>query len=806
MPVKKRKTQKVAKKKAIPKKKATSKKIPRRARDDKRKKKLILHLAQHELDQIISPKTEHLAIKKRILEELGIIDQPTTGKFIKIKISEKDISPHILNLRKEKAKKEAVAKKKKEIDVFIQHVAPHTRTSSRAGRRPAKTHKKQFTPSWSFGVMRIYRIAPKAFTVLLVVAAIIAGPYYGSAYYYNLKEKQTELESLSQQTFEQFQTAADSLLNQESEKAASTFLSAGNNLLTIDKELSELNFLVSSLSNLIKKDQSISSAKKLITAGENLSLIGIQLSRTLKAFHDNQTQTSLIDKIKFIHQKTKFVLPLLQETEDLLNKTSLQIAGANLLTQKLNSTKQLLQTFNQTAPELISALGEKTKKRYLIVFQNNSELRATGGFIGSFAIVEIDQGKISNIEIPEGGSYDLKGELTTNYIAPRPMQLINARWEFQDANWFADYPTSANKLAEFLERCDGPTVNGVIAINAAWAADLVDLIGPLAVENKLFTGKNFIHELEMATLPDPTEGATPKKIISQLTQQILQTIPDLEQEKLLPLINLAKDGLNKKQILLYSTNEKLQKAINFYNWDDHIMDFPFDYLKVVNTNIGGGKSDLAIEQNVDVQVAITETGEIINTVTISRTHHGDSENPFSAQNNVDYLRVYVPQGSKLISAFGDFEIPEAKLFETPAPNWKVDQTLYDLESKTYIEPKTGTEIHDEFNKTVFANWLQTKPGEITKATFRYKLPFKLKFQTQESLGFFARQFKKSSADYNAYSLLLQKQPGQQNNSVNVQIKIAAGLNVRALPSNILDKTYSSEFEQDEMVEVIFLAK
>ena len=88
-------------------------------------------------------------------------------------------------------------------------------------------------------------------------------------------------------------------------------------------------------------------------------------------------------------------------------------------------------------------------RRYLVVFQNNTELRATGGFIGSFALVDFANGKIKHIEIPTGGPYDLAGSLRETVMSPQPLHIVNPIWQFQDANWFPDFPTSAKKIMWF---------------------------------------------------------------------------------------------------------------------------------------------------------------------------------------------------------------------------------------------------------------------------------------------------------------------------------------------------------------------
>src|SRR5258706_15817855 len=58
------------------------------------------------------------------------------------------------------------------------------------------------------------------------------------------------------------------------------------------------------------------------------------------------------------------------------------------------------------APDL---LGMKNKKTYLLLFQNNAELRPGGGFIGSYGLAVINKGKLQQLTIHN--TYDADGQL-----------------------------------------------------------------------------------------------------------------------------------------------------------------------------------------------------------------------------------------------------------------------------------------------------------------------------------------------------------------------------------------------------------
>ena len=78
------------------------------------------------------------------------------------------------------------------------------------------------------------------------------------------------------------------------------------------------------------------------------------------------------------------------------------------------------------------------------------------------------------------------------------------------------------------------------------------------------------------------------------------------------------------------------------------------------------------------------------------------------------------------------------------------------EESAVVDPTTSTIISEESGKTVFGNWVQTKPGETSTVAFTYELPFEI--STDAGL----LQTVKNKVGLNngeTYSLLVQKQSG-----------------------------------------------
>src|SRR6185503_15609297 len=112
----------------------------------------------------------------------------------------------------------------------------------------------------------------------------------------------------------------------------------------------------------------------------------------------------------------------------------------------------------------------------LMLFQNYDEIRGTGGFIGTYGVVKVENGKIQSLKIDS--IYDLDGSNYSRIAAPGPFQPEIPKWGMRDANWFADFPTSAKKILQMYEH-GVETADGVIAFTPQLFENILNLTGPI---------------------------------------------------------------------------------------------------------------------------------------------------------------------------------------------------------------------------------------------------------------------------------------------------------------------------------------
>ncbi|MBI2483690.1 DUF4012 domain-containing protein [Candidatus Uhrbacteria bacterium] len=479
----------------------------------------------------------------------------------------------------------------------------------------------------------------------------------------------------------------------------------------------------------------LSDAEILLEVGAQLASAGAQSADAMAivsspdAFAPHRIEETLASANQAISD-IGITLSSVESKLALIDSESLPEEYRTDFTQARNSSANILSSINMLRNVLElshNALGISSDRRYLVVMQNDREIRATGGFMGSFALLDVKKGAVKNIEIPGGGTYDVQGQLRPVLAAPLPLRIINPRWEFQDANWYPDFPASAQKIMWFYESAGGPSVDGVITINASVAQRVLDIIGPIEHpdSDQPITADTVIDITQMHTeLAYDRKKNKPKEFLGSLIDGVRKQIESHPEQHRGELLALVIDALLSKDIQLYFRDEQSQQILHSLQLDNSLPHVKSDYLMIVDTNIGGGKTDAAINAEASYVISADENGSLTASLTITRSHHGKKGDFFTGRKNINHVRIYVPFGAELLSAAG-FTPPPRTEFENPPTNAVQDADLVGRESHMRIDEHSGTVIYDSFGKTVFSNWLQTSVGQTTRATITYRLPFRL---------------------------------------------------------------------------------
>jgi hypothetical protein len=600
----------------------------------------------------------------------------------------------------------------------------------------------------------------------VLIAAVCVLPIYGLASYYKADNLKERVLGVSWEAYDNIKVAAQAFADLDFENASSEFNSAIKNFVDAQEMLQTVSGLVKIVP---VASGEVSTAERILKSGESISSAGNYLSKAFAPFVSlaegkAQETFNFTSALILANANIRPAVTELKNAEEYVEKISTSSLPSEyreqfmIVQENLPALRAGLEEFNEFTDFLLSILGHGSLKRYLFVFQNNAELRPTGGFVGSFALMTFNDGIMKELEVPGGGSYDLNGWLKEQVIAPKPLHLVNPHWYFQDANWFPDFPTSAEKLMWFFTESGGPSTDGVIALTPDVIESLLALSGPIDMTDDYgvtINDENFRKVVKQVE-QEYENTSKPKRIISDLTPLVFNKILELEQIDQLQILGVLHTLLKEKQLLLYFTDDELQEKIIDHGWAGEIINSPNDYLSIINSNIGGGKTDLEMEELIDYSVKIHESGEVTAKVTVTRTHTGQENDPITGIKNMDFMRMYVPEGSTLVEAEG-FSHIDPRMFLYPNEGYVDDNLLQEIQGAVIVDESSETRINNEFNKTVFGNWVGTEAGKTSQVSTTYKLPFTVKPE-----GVFSKS--------DSYSLFMQKQSGTKGSVVSASIE------------------------------------
>lgn len=302
-------------------------------------------------------------------------------------------------------------------------------------------------------------------------------------------------------------------------------------------------------------------------------------------------------------------------------------------------------------------IGTDQPKTYLVLLQNSAELRPTGGFIGSYALITFSEGKLVDLEVKN--VYEADGQLKGHVEPPPALKkyLDIANWYLRDVNWSPDFPTTAQKAVWFLEKETGQSVDGVIGINLFVARQLLAAFDEIKLTDyqEVITAKNLFEKAEYYAENNFFSGSTQKEdFLGGLVRALFEKIKTVEEKNLFELGQAVWELFRSKDILVSVNDLEATNILADLNWDGRIREtdiqassngYP-DYLMIVEANVGVNKANYFVKRKVNHSVEISPAGEMSEKLKIVYKNESTSEK-FPAGPYKNYLRILTPAGSGL---------------------------------------------------------------------------------------------------------------------------------------------------------------
>ena len=362
-------------------------------------------------------------------------------------------------------------------------------------------------------------------------------------------------------------------------------------------------------------------------------------------------------------------------------------------------------------PEIAGGRGER--KKYLILFQNDNELRPTGGFLTAYAIINVENGKVEAERSDD--IYELDQKFNERITIPEKLgrYLTTERyWNLRDMNISPDFEQSMTTFFEHYQEIPGEPgdeIDGIIAVDTEFLKDLLAVLGPVEVPGYgTFSAENdprcdcpqIIYVLsEILTRPTPYIRENRKGILGPLMRSTLTKAYGAPKQQWPELFQTGWESVQGRHIQFYFLDESAQQAAQTAAAAGKLAPTTEgqDFLAIVNANLGGAKSNLFIEYEVNQTISAPENGFITKTIEITykNTRKADNcnlEAGLLCLNSTlrDWTRLYVPAGSELVDAQGFSEAPET---------------------------------YEENGLTVFDGFFSLEPLSQAKLKLTYKVPY-----------------------------------------------------------------------------------
>lgn len=419
-----------------------------------------------------------------------------------------------------------------------------------------------------------------------------------------------------------------------------------------------------------------------------------------------------------------------------------QLVGAK---DVIENTANLFLNAQPLLVNLPKILGEPTERRYLVLFQNDKELRPTGGFITAYAQFRFVKGKAILEKADDIYALDASRKKKVS-APPEILKFHKGVYELniRDSNLSPDFAKSMEQFEALYESVAGKEkIDGIFAVDTHVFVEALKILGPEHVAGREFSAETdkrcdcpkAVYELEdYSTRPVNYVRTARKDIIGILLQNVMQKALGVSPSQYWgKLFQMLLTEINEKHVLAYFKDVDSQKAVESFNMAGRIMGSNdtaailkyqegagWDYLHINNANMAGAKSNMFVGEKITKDVTVNKDGIINNKLTV------EYKNPYPGSDcNLErgglclnaplrtWVRVYVPAGSKLV------------------------------ESKGLQSPKDGKpvtmETYESLGKTVFEGFLIVNPLGTARLDLVYTSPVK-------------------SPD-GKYRVLLQKQPG-----------------------------------------------
>ncbi|EKD86827.1 MAG: hypothetical protein ACD_37C00134G0004 [uncultured bacterium] len=520
-----------------------------------------------------------------------------------------------------------------------------------------------------------------------------------------------------------------------------------NNSKTFFETAQKTSDILMIQSRIIRLDGKAQKLLDKIEGGKNVSQASIHIlegSEVLREIYGGKSKDAKGDFLK-ASNSLKTGVALLQRVK----------AEGNLpddISETVTNLEPFIDLFSSSSDVLLSILGFETEKNYLVLFQNNMELRPGGGFIESFGILKVKDGRVKDFSVHN--IYQVDNELKAHAEPPFALRryLPTENLYMRDSNFDPDFVNSSINSSRLYSLETGKKVDGVIGVDLSFEKNLIYAIGPIYTKDyKRNIDADDLYSVGLKEYEKNLLTASSQKkdflgVVAKSIESTLKTKKDISY--LLLAENIGK-SIKEKHLVFAFQEPGIQNIFTANGWSSSLWDnrkesegVINDFIGINEANVASNKVNYYVSRSVSKKLIILDDGRVSSKITIGFKNNSSKEDLLGG-NYKNYLQLVLPGGTKITS----ISIDNKELSVKPAV---IDFRVY--ESRNF-RPPLGIEVEEkrEMGKSIFGFLISIGPKEVKSITVSYDLPYAIS-SFQKSVKYSLKVFKQPGIDSYPFDL------------------------------------------------------
>ena len=338
-------------------------------------------------------------------------------------------------------------------------------------------------------------------------------------------------------------------------------------------------------------------------------------------------------------------------------------------------------------------LGFERPTTYMILLQNDMEMRANGGFFGSYVVANVSSGEIDlrfqDIYVPDG-------QLDGHVEAPKPIEeaFRKGGYLLRDSDWESDFTYSAKTIRWFMTHGGEVDPDVMVTLSLSTIKKILGVTGPIKIPDYELelTQDNIFKLLQAKVESEFFPGSTQKRdILTGVGKSLMAKLEYLSLSQKLEIAEILYSEAEHKNILINTLNSSLQARLTELGLSGALT-YPkctidncqVDVFMAVEANLGANKANCCT--NRVTKHTITDNGDLIHhKILVEYTNNSSEENPklpdFFGGNYIDYVRFYIPKEATDLAVSATPTLPTTlDYYPTPytADTSRLDESDYYL--------------------------------------------------------------------------------------------------------------------------------